>query len=129
MKKLCVLALVTMSGVAYAQNDEWDDRLLTIDDLLFAARASARIKPQDSDPLRDCISNEIERLGRSRSFASVKQAVDQTCANQEQVYREALMREGATPTEARGYANLRKRERIQEALPPMVPLKNRDGPL
>ena len=127
MKRLCVLALVVMSGVAHAQNDEWDDGLLTIDGRLFAARA--RIQPEESDAFRDCIINEIERLGRSRSYTSVKQAVDQTCANQERVYREALVREGATPTQARAYANLRKRQRIQDALPPMVPLEKRHGPL
>ena len=125
MKKLCVFALVMMSAVAYAQDDERDD-LITFDDRLSAARL--RIEPEDSNPFRDCIRNEIERLGRSRSFATVKQAVDQTCANQEQAYREALIREGATPAQARGYANFRKRTRIEAALPPMVPLQEGDDP-
>lgn len=127
MKKLCVFALVMMSGVAYAQNDEWDDSYIRFDDRLFAARA--RIDPKDSNRFCDCITNEVERVGRSRSFASVKQAVDQTCAHQEQVYREALIREGATPAQARGYANHGKRIRIQAALPPMVPLGNGSCPL
>ena len=56
MKKLCVFALVMISGVAYAENDERDDSLIALDDRLFAARA--RIEPEDSNQFRDCIRNE-----------------------------------------------------------------------
>ena len=47
----------------------------------------------------------------------------------EQVYREALIREGAKATQARDFTNLWKHVRIQDALPPMVPLKNGNDPL
>ena len=42
MKKPCVFALVMMSEIAYAQNDERDDRLIAFDARLFAALDSHR---------------------------------------------------------------------------------------
>jgi hypothetical protein len=104
-----------------AEKDEVNLSLSAWDYSLF--EAAARVEPKDKSQINDCIGNEIEQLGRSRSFKSVdravesvKQAVEQTCANQEQVYREALIREGGNASQARDFTKMWEHVRIADGL-------------